>query len=415
MQLDPIDQLLCDCLDHRTDEALIPTLKALSSSDWLALIEKAHIHFVSPVLYRRFKKEVFIECVPAEILGELRSVYFSTAKRNTIYFYNLKKVLSTIRDENLPVVVLKGAYLAEIIYKNLALRGMVDVDLLFKRTDLQKIKDILYRLGYSSSPSVIDAECSLDIELPPFFKLGSPIIDVHWTIENPNSPLIVELKELWSRTVEATIAGVNVRVLSPEDFLLHLCMHVSFHHRFGSHSLQSLCDITETLKVMEYRLDWDKLLLIVNQVKAQKCVYVTLRLLSLLFNTNVPKQFMDAIIQSDFDSEKESMILEQIFSNYDHNPVLTSRMIDLWRSPDLLSKLYTLLKLVFPSKKIMLTLYPTITPNSFIYICYYPLRVYDLIKKHGKTMWKLIHKNNELTVPKNLEVKGKELADWLIS
>ena len=56
--------------------------------------------------------------------------------------------MAALTREGLPVVVLKGAALAELVYQHIGLRTMADVDLLVEKKNLDKAGSILERLGY---------------------------------------------------------------------------------------------------------------------------------------------------------------------------------------------------------------------------------------------------------------------------
>jgi len=65
---------------------------------------------------------------------------------------------------------------------------------------------------------------------------GGAMVELHWTLVTPLCGARIdehELAGLWERSVPATIAGAPSRALAAEDLLLHLCMHVSVHHRFA--------------------------------------------------------------------------------------------------------------------------------------------------------------------------------------
>ena len=136
-----------------------------------------------------------------------------TFARNMNLYHELSHVLTVLRHDDIPVIVLKGAHLAEIVYENIALRPMCDVDLLVKKEDLTRVQRKLLETGYS-----------------PF--TNRLLLDIHWHLENSMTDLPVDMDMIWERAQPAFIAGVKVLVLSPEDLLLHLCLHLGFHHFF---------------------------------------------------------------------------------------------------------------------------------------------------------------------------------------
>jgi hypothetical protein len=60
-----------------------------------------------------------------------------SALRNMRRCHELSKVLRILQNDGIPVIVLKGAALAEVVYGNIALRSMSDVDLLVKKGSIK--------------------------------------------------------------------------------------------------------------------------------------------------------------------------------------------------------------------------------------------------------------------------------------
>ena len=76
-------------------------------------------------------------------------------------------------------------------------------------------------------------------------------------------------------------------MLSPEDLLLHLCLHASFTHRFRV-GLRACWDILETVNHYGQAIDWD---LVVRRAQAWgigRYVYLTLRLVRDLLGAGDP-------------------------------------------------------------------------------------------------------------------------------
>jgi hypothetical protein len=59
-----------------------------------------------------------------------------------LLYQELQTVLKTFkfRAASIAVIALKGAFLAELVYENIGLRAIGDVDLLVKKEDLEKVQ-----------------------------------------------------------------------------------------------------------------------------------------------------------------------------------------------------------------------------------------------------------------------------------
>ncbi|MCP4365035.1 MAG: nucleotidyltransferase family protein [Planctomycetes bacterium] len=83
----------------------------------------------------------------------------------------------------MPVILLKGAHLAQVVYSNIALRPMGDIDILVKKNDLPKAKELLLELGYTPIKEVdIATACAYSQHISPMIKQNAPPVELHWTL-----------------------------------------------------------------------------------------------------------------------------------------------------------------------------------------------------------------------------------------
>ncbi len=236
--------LLLYCLREKPDAS---RLEQLTPADWHDLMQQARSHAVLYLLYHRLKTRNLDRHIPADIHQAVRTEYFELAWRNNSLYNDLSKILKTLQQENIPVILLKGAHLAQVVYGNIALRPMGDIDLLVRKNDLPKAKELLLGLGYSPFKEIdIATACVGSQHLPPMVKQDAPPVELHWTIENPTRPFTIDIDGLWQRTQPSSVANFDTLTLSPEDLLLHLCLHTSAHHLY-SNGLRAFCDIRETI------------------------------------------------------------------------------------------------------------------------------------------------------------------------
>ena len=57
-----------------------------------------------------------------------------------------------------------------------------------------------------------------------------PPIDIHWTICNPDEAYHFNICEIWQSSQTEIFFEETALVLSPEDLILHICHHASYHH-----------------------------------------------------------------------------------------------------------------------------------------------------------------------------------------
>ena len=203
-------------------------------------------------------------------------------------YHELARVLETLQDEDISVIALKGAHLAEVVYGNIALRPMSDVDLLVKEPDLSRVEKKLLAMGYTPDEKNTAELAERCVHFTYKLPREGLCMEIHWNIQLSNSPFNVDVDGLWKRTRPAMIAGVRVLALSPEDLLLHLCLHTAFRHLFGQSALRSLCDISETIRHYQDQIDWEQVRHRAHQWGIGNCLHLTLHLASKLLGAAVP-------------------------------------------------------------------------------------------------------------------------------
>lgn len=408
------DELLLYCLRVVSDEAGDRTLEALSSPDWDALIEESDRYDVAPLLYHRLRIFHSDIPIPANAMARLRHIYLQSAGRGMHLYHELGKVLGLLRHANIPVIVLKGAHLAELVYGNIALRPMGDVDVLVHKDDLMRVEEALLGMGYAP------AECHRQIaEDNCHFVYGLPnrelFVEVHWNFLSSNYRFRIDIDGQWKRSRQVIVAGVEVSVLGPEDLLLYLCLHTSKH--LFEMGLKPLYDIFETIRYFGKEIDWKQVELRSEQSGTGKCVYLTLRLARELSGASVPDDLMKTIRPSDFDERFMALAKERIFA-YGHwnadGLSLSPSVAQLWRSKRLLNKGSLLLRRAFPFPEEMARLYPAPSGSIRVYF-YYPVRIKDLLLRYGRQAWLLLRWNEGMTGLAKQVNDVTPLKDWLMS
>ncbi|OAD22803.1 hypothetical protein THIOM_001382, partial [Candidatus Thiomargarita nelsonii] len=289
MNQETMSKLLLDCLHGREiDETRTAELNSLRAADWESLVQFAVRQRVAPLLYHRLKTVYPNVNIPASLKHKLQKIYLASDMRNTSLYNDLSQIIRAL--QYIPVIVLKGAHLAAVVYSNITLRSMGDMDILVRKTDLLKAEEKLLEMGYSSfRVNVIEVASAKHHHLPPLVKQGAVPVEIHWTINHPTSPFTIDIEGLWNRARPATIAGVEVLVLSPEDLLLHLCLHTAFQDRFLT-GLRPFCDIWETIRHDRDEIEWEQVRLRARQWGATNSVYLTLYLAKAFFGAAVPDE-----------------------------------------------------------------------------------------------------------------------------
>jgi hypothetical protein len=412
-----IDELLLYCLRVDPGETGDGGLEALSSSDWDVFIATSGWLGVAPLLYHRLRICHPDVSIPANVMGRLRQAYLENAARNVGLYHRLGKLLELLRRDNISVIVLKGAHLAELVYGNWALRSMCDVDLLVHRDDLMRVEAVLLAIGYT--PLQYNRTTGKDNKHFGYILSKRELyLEVHWAILPSMYPFDTDISGQWERSQPATIAGYEVAVLCPEDLLLHLCLHAC-EHRLKP-GLRNLCDICETLRHNKGGIDWELVQLRTRQRGMGKCVYITLRLARELLGVILPDGLEESLKPDDFDERFMALAREQVFSTgmgTGHILSLSPYVAKFWGSKRLLDKpalFLKILKKVFPPREVMAREYPLPSGSIRIYF-YYAMRFRELLQLQGHHLWRLLRGDEEMQALAKRENEIATLTDWLMS
>ena len=254
--------------------------RLMTAADWAAVVRQADHHELGPLLFALFAEPGVVR-PPAEVLEQLETRYRRTEADNERKFDQLARVCVALRDEQVPVIVLKGAALAETVYERRALRSMSDLDVLVRREDLTRAEGVLWQLGYESRADYFGADEAFREHchhLVPFEHRASEVaVEVHWNLVTAATGTVIDPDRLWERARPATLAGTDALVLAPEDFLLHLCLHATVSHRLEV-KLRDLYDVALLLRRHGGGIDFAEFLGRATGHGLRRCVYVYLEL-----------------------------------------------------------------------------------------------------------------------------------------
>jgi hypothetical protein len=158
------------------------------------------------------------------------------------------------------MVPYKGPALAALLYGNVALRQAGDLDIVVRRSEVDRARALLQARGYrprhaldrGGEAFMLRSRYSEELERP-----DGPSVELHWGFTNGDVGLALDLDSLAPRLRAATLGGGGVPVFCPEDLLLLLCIHGG-KHRWDR--LEWVCGVAELLRAEGAGLDWSALL-----------------------------------------------------------------------------------------------------------------------------------------------------------
>jgi len=220
---------------------------------WKSLFDLADRHGVQPLLYQALL--CLEEAVPPEEMRSLKQSYQTNLHKALLLSRELIRIIERLTTGGLEVMPYKGVALAEVLYKDIALRQSGDIDLLIRPQDLPRIRDAVRELGYTPHLAFTDVEeraylksgyeCAFD------GTAGPNLLELQWAIQPRFYAVDFDMEGLFQRAVTLPVAAQPMKTPSPADLFLVLSVHAA-KHVWGR--LVWLCDIAQLMQFPD--LDW---------------------------------------------------------------------------------------------------------------------------------------------------------------
>jgi hypothetical protein len=292
----PLETLLIlSCVRRDLDAERIQNL-VKSGPDWHVILRGVERWSLAPLVYTSLRQADPTGQVPDPVAERLRHLY----RRQTIYWIVQREVLrdtlQRFSEANVPVIVLKGAALATLVYPSPALRPTRKVDLLVRERDAARVEALLISMRHApASPAAAEAGAGPDRHpgLKYWSRRRMSVLDVRTHIR-PADRLPaghVRIENFWERAQPAQIESVAALVFSPEDLLLHIALDIAFAGRFVGHA-RALCDIGQMCGRYGAAIDWGQIIAEARAYQAVKPLYYALRWARELVGAGVPSQVL---------------------------------------------------------------------------------------------------------------------------
>jgi hypothetical protein len=132
LNLSPEERLLIACARRCLPPVQRNGLNTLVASPlrWDRVVYQAQWYGITALVFHHLRGLESRDMVPAQAMGQLKATYLANWAKNTHSRAELRRVLDVLKEQEIPVILLKGAALAEAVYGDVGLRPMSDLDLL---------------------------------------------------------------------------------------------------------------------------------------------------------------------------------------------------------------------------------------------------------------------------------------------
>jgi hypothetical protein len=195
-----------------------PQQENVAESDWLDVLAIAAEENLLPWVAARLAS--IPDCLPASINSTVAEIRREAQREAFAWSAALKHLLAAFYQRQIPLISLKGPWLAERLYGDAALRSYSDLDFLVRPCDWDATERLLTDLGFSPCGPANERHRrwhSHGIQVEPHYRLEDPS---HFDFDNDG---------VWQRACPSQFHGVPGLLLVPGDELKFLCVHAVRH------------------------------------------------------------------------------------------------------------------------------------------------------------------------------------------
>ena len=261
-----------------------------ASLDWPRLLQVGSRPGMLPLLAHHLRGHA--DLIPPkefERLGRYALLNASTVLMRT---RELLQLLEMFGGAGILAVPYKGQVLAQQLYGNLALRQAGDIDLLIRKDDVPRSREVLLAAGYKPFRELSPAKTEFRLKARYCEDYVTPQgvhLEVHWAFTNKDVAFPLTLEDMAPRLGSVSVGQHEAPVFSPEDLLLILTAHGA-KHRWDR--LEWICGVSELLRRYQEVLDWPTALDRARKLYTRRTLLLGLLVAHDLLGAPVPEQVL---------------------------------------------------------------------------------------------------------------------------
>jgi hypothetical protein len=184
----------------------------------------------------------------------------------------------------------KGPVLALQAYGDVALRSFTDLDVLVRKSDVWKAREILCSRGYSSpnelTPAQERAVLKFEHQLELIDPTGDFLVELHWRVAPAAFTFPIPMDGLWDRATPVSLGGTALRGMSHEDLLLILPVHGARH---AWSAVEWITGIAELIRQPE-GIEWSGVMQRAEELQIGRIVRLGIALANRLLDAPIPER-----------------------------------------------------------------------------------------------------------------------------
>lgn len=253
------------------------------------LIELAGFHDLTALIFYRLQK--YEQQLPESVFSVLKSRYLGNIRVNLRLWKEFLQISAQFQKSNIDILPIKGIDILARFYPDVDLRSMVDIDILIREEQFEKAEKLLSALGYQKELVGFREEYWRKQQCHIVFHKDGIIVEVHWALDFKRGNRVI-LPRLWQRLQKKESADYKIKLLSPEDALFSLALHL---RRYGNIlSLKQVFDAARIIKESP-AFDWGYVLKECKNGKIRATIYFLLMQVSLFTQTSIPLEILNRL------------------------------------------------------------------------------------------------------------------------
>ena len=195
--------------------------------EWKSTLDFDNIDYGSqrlvPLLYRNLQRQG----VKDPLMGKFKGLYRHTWYKNQLLFAKGAQLLRSFHEAGIETMILKGAALVLLHYKDAGLRAMTDFDVLVPTEQIQAALFLLRERNWT--PKLRSYESLTETYISSRHAYAFEDNEKHEF--DLHRHLLAECcypdadEEFWKGAVSSQVQGVATLALNPTDQLFHVCVH----------------------------------------------------------------------------------------------------------------------------------------------------------------------------------------------
>ncbi|MEG2080441.1 MAG: nucleotidyltransferase family protein [Oscillospiraceae bacterium] len=305
---------------------------------------------VSVMLYLAFQGKK--NDLPKEVFLSLEKSYSASMMREISQEEELKFIRKTFTENKIDFLLLKGSHLKKL-YPSPAMRFMVDMDILVKKSDVARGKEIILSRGFSQ-----EMNNGKDIVL---IKKPFLTIELHNTLFVEEDSMHPYFLGVWDR---AKCLENSEFAMTDNDLYVYVMAHLAEHYKDAGSCFRPMMDIYLLIKKCSDNLDFDYI-----NAEFQK-----IGLLSFAEKIKV-------LAFSMFEGNEKDEVLNMMENYIVFGPPIKNANIASKNATNKQSKLKRIFSYAFPNFKHMSLVFPILTKCPYLLPIFYVVRAFNFLFK----------------------------------